>query len=473
MSAVLAGGRGAPANDNENKRPAHPPARAGRRVDRPPADWGAIGLDAPAQRPALETVDQVVADYLASEHFGALSVGARRKNARYAAKLCAVFGARRLADLSAPDVEHWLTGAPGPATRRGWYGIVAVVWRHGRRAGAVDADAPTKALAWPAGGAPRTRYVNDGELQAFSRLAENRLRAYLALKVATGLRRGQIWGLNWSAWNADAGELSAPAAKAGYATRYVGEGVAAAVAAVAGAFGRGAPADAMICTRKGGRYRHAGHMVRVEWDRARAAWIAAGGEPFREHDLRAKVATDAADVQRAMLLLGHTSARVTESVYRRMGRVVEGNERSRVAITLDADADTLPRCELTQLDLFAPAGGAKRGRQGERPLGERGALIASEYAGGETIAALARTHGLAKSTIIFHIRRRGGELRGAPQAALDADAMAWRYEGGESVDSIARAAGVSANTVRKRLRAAGVELRGRGQYPRKTQRSAA
>jgi integrase len=43
---------------------------------------------------------------------------------------------------------------------------------------------------------------------------------------------------------------------------------------------------------------------------------------FKEHDLRAKCASDAETLERARQLLGHADARITERVYRRKPEVV-------------------------------------------------------------------------------------------------------------------------------------------------------
>lgn len=440
-----------------------PPIRAGVHPPSPSTtaaateDWAALGLAPPAPAPRIRLVDEVVASYLVSAEFGALTPHTRRKNARNCAMLCAVYGRMRLADLSAPSVAHWLTAAPTATVRRDWRAIVSVVWRHGVRCGAAAGDAP--AVPWPEANPPRSRYVTDDELARFLRPANDRLRAYVALKLATGLRRGQLWRLSWADWDEPRGVLLAAASKGGYATRYTGPSVRGAVRAVRGAFGAGAGGMAMICRLKGGRFADPKHMCRVEWDRARAAWLRSGGAPFTEHDLRAKVATDAADVTRAQQLLGHTSPRVTEAVYRRLGRTVEGHEALSNATTLAAGVD-LP-VEHCQLDLFA----ATPATPAPPPEAQRHPLV-DEYLDGAGVAALARRHGVAKATVIRRLRLAGVALRGRRRPALAVQTMVERYEDGDTAALIARDAGCSANTVRQRLRAAGVEIRGRGRYER-------
>lgn len=69
-------------------------------------------------------------------------------------------------------------------------------------------------------------------------------------------------------------------------------------------------------------YSRAEKILEKQWLRTMEAFVAAGGERFVEHDIRAKVATDSRSVTAAQHRLGHATARLTESVYRRTGRRV-------------------------------------------------------------------------------------------------------------------------------------------------------
>ena len=58
------------------------------------------------------------------------------------------------------------------------------------------------------------------------------------------------------------------------------------------------------------------------------AKVEAGGiERFQERDLRAKSASDDADLESARRRLGHTSEQITRTVYRRKGEVVQPLKR--------------------------------------------------------------------------------------------------------------------------------------------------
>lgn len=162
---------------------------------------------------------------------------------------------------------------------------------------------------------PRDRYVTDNEVTAFLEHCGPFLKAYVRLKMLTGLRQGQILQLKRSDWNAEDGELRADATKGGKVMIYSGEGLAEAVEALQSACRRKSNVTSLwlIPNRSGRPYT--GDGFRTLWQRAMASYVAAGGTRYREHDLRAKVASDA-EREHAQSLMGHRSA-ITERVYRR------------------------------------------------------------------------------------------------------------------------------------------------------------
>ena len=75
-------------------------------------------------------------------------------------------------------------------------------------------------------------------------------------------------------------------------------------------------------------------MLRIRFDEARIDAAAAGLErldeilaaairQFQFRDIRPKAASKIEDLSRASKLLGHTDKRITETVYRRVGEVVD------------------------------------------------------------------------------------------------------------------------------------------------------
>ncbi|HEY7823657.1 MAG TPA: tyrosine-type recombinase/integrase, partial [Acidimicrobiia bacterium] len=77
----------------------------------------------------------------------------------------------------------------------------------------------------------------------------------------------------------------------------------------------------LISAGHGGRYTTDG--FRAIWQRVMRKHVEAGGERFREHDLRAKVASDQGDLEIARKMLGHQSPATTSKHYRRAPEVID------------------------------------------------------------------------------------------------------------------------------------------------------
>lgn len=88
----------------------------------------------------------------------------------------------------------------------------------------------------------------------------------------------------------------------------------------------------LVTTPDGGRLTAS--MLRTRFDEAHTAaakaalksldeTLATAVRQFQFRDIRPKAASEIADLGRASKLLGHTDKRITETVYRRVGEVVE------------------------------------------------------------------------------------------------------------------------------------------------------
>ena len=95
---------------------------------------------------------------------------------------------------------------------------------------------------------------------------------------------------------------------------------------------RGVAGPYLITTPDGRRMTSS--MLRIRFDEARSAAAGAALEEldetlatairqFQFRDIRPKAASEIADLGRASRLLGHTDKRITETVYRRVGEIVE------------------------------------------------------------------------------------------------------------------------------------------------------
>ena len=165
---------------------------------------------------------------------------------------------------------------------------------------------------------PRRRYVTDDELQRAMALASPFLQAYIGLKLATGLRKGDMLRLRLD--DATAEGLRAVHTKTGRGTLYRWNPERrAAWDACLRARPRHFPRQ-LFLTRDGRPYiAEDGTTTSFDsvWQRFMAKVVAAGVERFTEHDLRAKVASDAGDIETARKRLGHTSAATTRRIYDR------------------------------------------------------------------------------------------------------------------------------------------------------------
>ena len=160
---------------------------------------------------------------------------------------------------------------------------------------------------------PRDRYVTDHELDAFLVHATPMIKAYVRLRMLTGLRQGQILALQRSNWDGE--RLTVPGAKAGRTVVYSGPGLAEAIAKVLELGGKVRSAVYLLSSRAGSRYSRDGFSS--IWQRCMKKHVAAGGARFAENDLRAKVASDSQDLATASARLGHQSEQTTKRVYRR------------------------------------------------------------------------------------------------------------------------------------------------------------
>ena len=282
-------------------------------------NWDAGGLPAPRPRPSgAVTVADILDAYLASRRFQSLAPRTQAEYGRVIRRLRPIFGCVRVSDWQTAWGAHYLAYGPSVRANRD-IAVLGAAWG----AAASEGIAPRNPIRDLQRNAerPRERYVSDTELASFLASSPPRLRAYVRLKMATGCRAGQLLALQWEHWRD--GELRVAAVKGGLATRYGGGEVAGALAAVKGAWGGDGRIGPMFRASRGELRPIASVSLRYLWRQAMRAHLAAGGDHFREHDLRAKVGSDAEGLERAMMMLGHSGSAVTSRVYRRRPRRVE------------------------------------------------------------------------------------------------------------------------------------------------------
>ncbi len=175
----------------------------------------------------------------------------------------------------------------------------------------------------------RDRYVEDWELVAALKVANPTVRAYIGVKLLTGLRRADILSLRIEDLKGDGIHVKPRKTAKTTGTRLIIAWSDALRQAVDEALAS-RPRDIapwLFCTRRGEPYfKHDGSANAFDsmWGRFmdKALRETALSERFQERDLRAKTASDM-PLELATALLGHADARVTQRVYRRRPDVVK------------------------------------------------------------------------------------------------------------------------------------------------------
>ena len=166
---------------------------------------------------------------------------------------------------------------------------------------------------------PRDRYVTDAEYLAFKEYAGPFIAAYMDVKYLIGLRQADVLSLRLSNLKDDG--IHVVAKKTGKKTIYAWSDDLRAAIEAARRLPRPIRGMYVFCNRRGQPYTGSG--FRSIWQRRMKSALEKGvlNERFREHDLRAKTASDA-DPGHATELMAHTDAKLTERVYRRKPQVV-------------------------------------------------------------------------------------------------------------------------------------------------------
>jgi len=166
---------------------------------------------------------------------------------------------------------------------------------------------------------PRDRYIEDWEYHAFREHAGDLIAAYMDFKYLSGLRQGDTLQLRLDQLKDDG--IHVTIGKTG--KRIVISWSPALRDAVDAAKRLRRPVRGLylFCNRKGQPYTGSG--FRSLWQRRMRSALAKGvlKERFREHDIRAKAASDA-DRAHATELMAHLDAKTTAKHYRRKPEIV-------------------------------------------------------------------------------------------------------------------------------------------------------
>ena len=157
---------------------------------------------------------------------------------------------------------------------------------------------------------PRERVPTRDELETFCEFCPEWMKGYVALKMITGLRQGQMLAINLTEhWDGET--LRPPTSKGGKDTAYKGPGLASTIGVILGDRLRVGP---LFLNRNRSAVTATG--FKSAWRRTMAKFVSAGNVRFNEHDIRKYTATEAETLEHAQRLLGHQSPKVTARVYR-------------------------------------------------------------------------------------------------------------------------------------------------------------
>ena len=167
----------------------------------------------------------------------------------------------------------------------------------------------------------RTRYVTDEEFQGVYACAPFAVKLAMDLALLTGQRQGDLLDMAWvdihpTHWDLTQGKTG----------KHLGIKITPALGAILQRARERAPMLPrwyVIRTKTGEPYTHEG--FRALWQRTmgEALRIGAIQQRFTFHDLRAKCASDKANLQDASALLGHSDLGLTRRIYDRNTRMVE------------------------------------------------------------------------------------------------------------------------------------------------------
>ena len=253
-----------------------------------------------------------------------------------------VFGDMRLADVEPQHIYKYADtrldrhGKKSLSTARHELGVFKHAFSKAVEWGLIKKH-PFKGEVRLKGAKPRTRYVEDWEIVEALSLKPTRksgsvlmIQAYIRIKLLIGIRRGDLLRLRTSDVT-EAGIRVTPRKTAGTTgitrtfewTPELRSAVDMAIAA--------RPLDIapwVFCTSKGEGYfdevtgRPDGWNSVWQRFMARLLKDTKITKRFTEHDLRAKVGSDAESLERARQLMGHADTKITERVYRRKPEVV-------------------------------------------------------------------------------------------------------------------------------------------------------
>jgi len=249
-------------------------------------------------------------------------------------KLRPVFGHMLITSLKTVHVFQYRDkrGKQAPTATNHEIGVLSHAFSKAIEWGLTE-DNPIKSKVRKISTPPRRRYVEDWEVDAALTVASPFIKAYVELKLFLGLRRGDMLYIRHTDLLPEGIEVTPRKTQGTTGKTVIYQWTDELVAAVEEikSLNKGIESEWLFCTRKGKCYMNENgrsNSFDSVWQRfmAKALEKTELEERFTEHDLRAKVASDN-ELDHAQQLLGHSSASMTERVYRRKPNVIYPSRR--------------------------------------------------------------------------------------------------------------------------------------------------
>lgn len=252
------------------------------------------------------------------------------ENVRYIKALRPVFGSMALADIEPQHIYLYVDKRTAKTSARREIEVLSHAYTKAVQWGLIKAH-PFKNEVRLEGEKPRTRYVEDWELLEVLNMPSRKkkgsvgmIQAYLRLKLLTGLRQRDLLLMTVADCKEDGIHVTPSKTKNSSGKALIYEWTPELRAAIEEAKAiRPAISPFLFCNRYGVGFveedKGTAHDWNNMWQRFMKRVLEETNikERFTEHDLRAKVGSDAESLDRAKQLLAHSDSRLTERIYRR------------------------------------------------------------------------------------------------------------------------------------------------------------
>lgn len=289
------------------------------------AEWGRrIGYDT-----SSSTLGDILDRYM-REVVPAKAPKTAHENAAYSVKIRKVFGHMRPYDIIPMDVYQYVDKREAKVSARREIALLSHVLTKAVEWGYINKH-PFKGEVRLKTEKPRTRYVTDAEIITCLSLppvnkgdATAMIQSYIRVKLLTGMRRGDMLRLKLVDLKDDG--IHVKTSKTGKEVIYQWSDELKQAVELAKVVRRVHISPYLFCDRRGRCYYNEAKGTASGFDSIWGRFIKRvfkdKKDRFTEHDIRAKVASDAGSLEHARALLAHADSGITQKTYRRKPEIV-------------------------------------------------------------------------------------------------------------------------------------------------------